>query len=80
MSANTATRHRVHRSICGSPPSLPDLRLAALGQHDHSSDALMTAMMYVYLTDLKQRGVASRAGVQGLSPTSAARKIGRRRR
>jgi DNA polymerase-3 subunit epsilon len=36
---------------------LADLGLPALDQHDASSDALMTAMMYVYLIDLKQRGV-----------------------
>jgi DNA polymerase III subunit epsilon len=34
-----------------------DLGLPALDQHDASSDALMAAMMYVCLTDLKQRGV-----------------------
>lgn len=36
---------------------LADLGLPALDQHDASSDALMTAMMYVCLIDLKQRGV-----------------------
>jgi DNA polymerase III subunit epsilon len=34
-----------------------DLGLPALDQHDASSDALMTAMMYVCLVDLEQRGV-----------------------
>jgi DNA polymerase III subunit epsilon len=34
-----------------------DLGLPALDQHDASSDAVMTAMMYVCLNDLKQRGV-----------------------
>ena len=34
-----------------------DLGLPALDQHDASSDALMAAMMYVRLVDLKQRGV-----------------------
>jgi DNA polymerase-3 subunit epsilon len=34
-----------------------DLGLPALDQHDASSDALMAAMMYVCLVDLKQRGV-----------------------
>jgi DNA polymerase-3 subunit epsilon len=34
-----------------------DLGLPALDQHDASSDALMTAMMYVCLIDLKQRGI-----------------------
>ena len=36
---------------------LADLGLPALDQHDALSDALMTAMMYVCLIDLKQRGV-----------------------
>jgi len=36
---------------------LADLGLPALDQHDASSDALMTAMMYVCLFDLKQRGL-----------------------
>lgn len=36
---------------------LADLGLPALDQHDAASDALMTAMMYVCLIDLKQRGV-----------------------
>jgi DNA polymerase III subunit epsilon len=34
-----------------------DLALPVLGRHDAASDALMTAMMYVSLADLKQRGV-----------------------
>jgi len=34
-----------------------DLGLPALDPHDASSDALMAAMMYVCLIDLKQRGV-----------------------
>jgi DNA polymerase-3 subunit epsilon len=34
-----------------------DLDLPALNQHNASSDALMAAMMYVCLKDLKQRGV-----------------------
>ncbi len=36
---------------------LEDLRLPALAQHDAYSDALMTAMMYLKLEDLKARGV-----------------------
>jgi DNA polymerase-3 subunit epsilon len=36
---------------------LGDLGLPALGQHDAYSDALMTAMMYVTLEDLKARDV-----------------------
>ncbi len=36
---------------------LDDLRLPALGQHDAYSDALMTAMMYLKLEDLKARDV-----------------------
>jgi DNA polymerase-3 subunit epsilon len=36
---------------------LADLGLPALDQHDALSDAVMTAMMYVCLIDLKQRGV-----------------------
>jgi DNA polymerase III subunit epsilon len=34
-----------------------DLGLPALDQHDASSDALIAAIMYVCLVDLKQRGV-----------------------
>ena len=34
-----------------------DLRLPALDQHDAASDALMAAMMYVCLSDLRQRRV-----------------------
>jgi DNA polymerase III subunit epsilon len=36
---------------------IADLGLPALDQHDACSDALMAAMMYVCLIDLKQRGV-----------------------
>jgi DNA polymerase III subunit epsilon len=36
---------------------LADLGLPILGQHDAFSDALMTAMMYVALTDLKARNI-----------------------
>jgi DNA polymerase-3 subunit epsilon len=36
---------------------LRDLDLPALNQHDAFNDALMTAMMYLKLRDLKQRGV-----------------------
>ena len=36
---------------------LADLGLPALDQHDALSDALMTAMMYLCLIDLKQRGI-----------------------
>jgi DNA polymerase III subunit epsilon len=36
---------------------IADLGLPALDQHDAASDALMTAMMYLRLADLKQRGV-----------------------
>jgi DNA polymerase III subunit epsilon len=36
---------------------IADLSLPALDQHDACSDALMAAMMYVCLIDLKQRGV-----------------------
>ena len=36
---------------------LKDLRLPNLGQHDALSDALMTAMIYIVLRDMKKRGV-----------------------
>lgn len=36
---------------------LKDLGIPSLAQHDAFNDALMTAMMYVALRDLKQRGV-----------------------
>ncbi len=36
---------------------LEDLRLPNLGQHNAYNDALMTAMMYVVLRDLRARGV-----------------------
>ena len=36
---------------------IADLGLPALDQHDAGSDALMAAMMYVCLVDLRQRGV-----------------------
>ena len=36
---------------------LSDLRLPALHQHDAFNDALMTAMMYVQLRDMQERGV-----------------------
>ncbi len=34
-----------------------DLGIPELGQHDAFNDALMTAMMFVILRDLKRRGV-----------------------
>jgi DNA polymerase-3 subunit epsilon len=36
---------------------LKDLGIPSLAQHDAFNDALMTAMMYVELRDLKERGV-----------------------
>ncbi|HXW19260.1 MAG TPA: 3'-5' exonuclease [Roseiarcus sp.] len=55
------------RKYGGAPPGtqvdlrftamVADLGLPALDQHDASSDALLAAMMYVSLADLKQRGV-----------------------
>ncbi len=36
---------------------LSDLKLPTLDRHDAYSDALMTAMIYLALRDLKQRGV-----------------------
>src|SRR5207342_3072332 len=49
-----------------APPGIPldlsfaairnDLGLPNIGQHDAFQDALMTAMMYVILTDMKKRG------------------------
>jgi DNA polymerase III subunit epsilon len=36
---------------------LKDLGLPNLGQHDALSDALMTAMIYIMLRDMKKRGV-----------------------
>jgi DNA polymerase-3 subunit epsilon len=35
---------------------LADLRLPSLAQHDAFNDALMTAMMYVHLQDMRDRG------------------------
>jgi DNA polymerase-3 subunit epsilon len=35
---------------------LSDLGIPSLGQHDAFNDALMTAMMYVQLRDMKERG------------------------
>jgi DNA polymerase-3 subunit epsilon len=43
-----------------------DLNLPPLDQHDASSDALMAAMVYICLSDLKQRGV--RIPRQGARP------------
>ena len=36
---------------------LKDLGIPPLAQHDAFNDALMTAMMYVALRDMKERGV-----------------------
>jgi DNA polymerase III subunit epsilon len=45
---------------------LRDLRIPVLDQHDAFNDALMTAMMFVELRDLAERGV--RIGRQSTSP------------
>jgi DNA polymerase-3 subunit epsilon len=39
---------------------LEDLNIPALAQHDAFNDALMTAMMYVALRDMKERGIRIR--------------------
>ncbi len=36
---------------------LKDINIPALAEHDAFNDALMTAMMYVALRDMKQRGI-----------------------
>ena len=51
---------------------LKDLGIPPLAQHDAFNDALMTAMMYVALRDLKERGVRiarPRAGGAIFNPT-----------
>jgi DNA polymerase III subunit epsilon len=51
---------------------LKDLGIPPLAQHDAFNDALMTAMMYVVLRDLKQRGVRiarPRTGAAVFNPT-----------
>jgi len=37
---------------------LKDLNIPPLAEHDAFNDALMTAMMYVVLRDMKQRGIS----------------------
>jgi DNA polymerase-3 subunit epsilon len=51
---------------------LKDLGIPPLAQHDAFNDALMTAMMYVVLRDLKERGVRiarPRTGAAVFNPT-----------
>jgi DNA polymerase-3 subunit epsilon len=53
---------------------LKDLRIPPLEQHDAFNDALMSAMMYVTLRDLKERGVRIarvRSSVAVFNPTGA---------
>jgi DNA polymerase-3 subunit epsilon len=53
---------------------LKDLGIPPLAQHDAFNDALMTAMMYVALRDLKERGVRiarARSNVAVFNPTGA---------
>ena len=53
---------------------LKDLGIPLLAQHDAFNDALMSAMMYVKLRDLKERGVRiARARTSGVifNPTGA---------
>jgi len=53
---------------------LKDLCIPPLAQHDAFNDALMTAMMYVALRDLKERGVRiarARSNVAVFNPTGA---------
>jgi DNA polymerase III subunit epsilon len=55
------------RKYGDAPPNTPidlsfaamlgDLKIPALAQHDAFNDALMTAMMYVTLRDMKQRRI-----------------------
>ena len=51
---------------------LKDLAIPPLARHDAFNDALMTAMMYVVLRDLKERGVRiarPRTGAAVFNPT-----------
>ncbi len=50
---------------------LRDLDLPALDQHDAFNDALMTAMMYLKLRDLKQRGIRIPRSQRTTSPQTA---------
>src|SRR5450631_3336320 len=53
---------------------LKDIGIPPLAQHDAFNDALMTAMMYVALRDLKERGVRiprARSNVAVFNPTGA---------
>ena len=53
---------------------LKDLCIPPLAQHDAFNDALMSAMMYVTLRDLKERGVRiarTRSGAVVFNPTGA---------
>jgi len=53
---------------------LKDLCIPSLAQHDAFNDALMSAMMYVTLRDLKERGVRiarTRSGAIVFNPTGA---------
>ena len=53
---------------------LKDLGIPSLAQHDAFNDALMTAMMYVVLRDLKERGARiarARSSAAVFNPTGA---------
>jgi hypothetical protein len=50
---------------------LSDLGLPALDQHDAFNDALMTAMMYVQLRDMLDRGSALGASVESITTRSS---------
>jgi DNA polymerase-3 subunit epsilon len=52
---------------------LADLGIPSLGQHDAFNDALMTAMMYVQLRDMRERGarIGRKRAVQQEAPIGA---------
>ena len=66
IAASRSRRSIIALKYGGAPPGtvldlrfqsiLSDLGIPSLGQHDAFNDALMTAMMYVQLRDMRQRG------------------------
>ena len=71
--SSTAMRHRERCMICDSQSILSDLGIPSLGQHDAFNDALMTAMMYVQLRDMRERGarIGRERAVQQEAPIGA---------
>ena len=73
-SASTATRRPTQSIDLSFAAILKDLNIPPLAQHDAFNDALMTAMMYVALRDLKERGVRiarARSHAAVFDPTGA---------